>query len=283
MGMEGDIKDWSVYATKEGRNRLLNVMKFYDDIAGRAPRQKLSLEDSQTAVVAKVLEHLSRGVPPQYIMARALFMGNVFHCTEDTLIPRPETGLLVETAHEFIERNKRSGFHRQTIIEIGTGCGNIAVSLAMLCDGGIRILASDISAPAVGVARLNVEKYQMDSKVTLRCGDLYEPFGDVQGNTDMVICNPPYIPTSSLKKLAKKIIENEPVVALDGGPYGIDIFRRLVNGAPAMLKREGVLLFEIGEGQERLIERILQRNGAFKDVRFFTFEGKVRVVGAIRN
>ena len=98
----------------------------------------------------------------------------------------------------------------------------------------------------------------------------------------MVLCNPPYIPTTSLKKMAREIIDHEPVLALDGGPYGLGIFRRLLNGAPSFLKKGGALMFEIGEGQEKLIERLLSGNGAFDDINFYAYEGKVRVVGAIR-
>lgn len=98
----------------------------------------------------------------------------------------------------------------------------------------------------------------------------------------MVLCNPPYIPTTSLKKMARGITDHEPVVALDGGPYGLSIFRRLLSGAPKFLKKGGVMAFEIGAGQERLIERLLAGNGAYEDIRFFEYEGKVRVVSAIK-
>jgi len=275
-------REQSVFATAEGKKKLLKALQYYDAIAGRTPRETLSVEDPQALAVANVIEQLGRGVPHPYILGRALFMGNPFYCTKDTLIPRDETSLLVETACEFLEQKKKRGADVQTLIEIGTGCGNIAVSLAMRCGGGVQILASDISAAAVEVARRNVRRYEVEGKVSLYCGDLYEPFRDHQGAVDMVVCNPPYIPTTSLKRLAREIIDHEPVVALDGGPYGLDIFRRLLNGAPAYLKKEGVLLFEIGEGQEKLIERLLTRNGAYKEIGFFRYRGKVRVVSAIK-
>jgi len=276
------LQGHSVYATEEGREKLLKILQFYDFIAERQPRASLPIEDPQAIAVAEVLEQLGRGVPPQYILGRAFFMGNTFYCTSDTLIPRPETSLLVKTAYEYLERNKSNGSRGQTVIEIGTGCGNIAVSLAMLCGEDVRILASDISEAAVEVARRNVQKYQADGKVSLFCGDLYEPFAAHLGAADMVLCNPPYIPTTSLKKMAREIIDHEPVVALDGGPYGLGIFRRLLSGAPTFLKKGGALVFEIGEGQERLIERLLAGSGAFEDISFYAYEGKVRVVGAIR-
>jgi len=279
---ENPLQGLAVYATEEGRTKLLKILQFYDLVAEREPRVSLPIEDAQVIAVAKVLEQIGRGVPPQYILGRALFMGNTFYCTSDTLIPRPETGVLVQTAYSYLEEKKRNGSRAQTVIEIGTGCGIIAVSLAMLCGEDVRILASDISAAAVDVARRNVQKYQADGKVSLFCGDLYEPFREHQGAVDMVLCNPPYIPTTSLKKMASEIIDHEPVVALDGGPYGLGIFRRLLSGAPTFLKKGGALVFEIGVGQEKLIERLLAGNGAFENISFFEYEGKVRVVGAIR-
>jgi len=279
---EKPLQGRAVYTTEEGRRKLLKVLQFYDLVAERDPCESLPVEDSQVIAVANVLEQLARGVPPQYILGRAVFMGNTFYCTSDTLIPRPETGVLVQTACDYLEEKKRNGSPAQTVIEIGTGCGNIAVSLAMRCDEGVRILASDISPAAVEVARRNVQKHQVDGRVSLFCGDLYEPFREHQGTADMVLCNPPYIPTTSLKKLARQIIDHEPVIALDGGPYGVGIFRRLLSGAPAFLKKGGALAFEIGEGQEKLIERLLSGNGAFENIRFFEYEGKVRVISATK-
>ena len=282
LNSENLLQGHSVYATEEGRMKLLKILRFYDFIAERELRVSLPIEDPQAIAVAKVLEQLGRGVPPQYILGRAIFMGNSFYCTSDTLIPRPETGVLVKTAYEYLEGKKRNGSRGQTVIEIGTGCGNIAVSLAMLSSEDVRILASDISAAAVEVARRNVQKYQAEGKVSLFCGDLYEPFSEHRGDADLVLCNPPYIPTTSLKKLAREIIDHEPVVALDGGPFGLGIFRRLLSGAPAFLKKGGALVFEIGEGQEKLVERLLAGNGAYEDISFFEYQGKVRVISATK-
>lgn len=282
MKPEDLLQGRALYATEDGRDKLLKILRYYDYLADRRPCETLSNEDPEATAVENVLEQLDRGVPPQYILGRALFMGNVFYCTSDTLIPRPETGVLVQTAYCYLEEKEKNGSSAQTVIEIGTGCGNIAVSLAMLCGEDVRILASDISAAAVEVARRNVQKYEVDGKVSLFCGDLYEPFREHKGAVDMVLCNPPYIPTTSLKKMAREIIDHEPVVALDGGPYGLGIFKRLMSGAPAFLKKGGALMFEIGEGQEKLIERLLAGNGAFEDISFYEYEGKVRVVSAIK-
>ena len=146
----------------------------------------------------------------------------------------------------------------------------------------MRVLASDVSSEAVEIARRNVHKFNAHEKIMLFCGDLFEPFDDYQGNADMVICNPPYIPATSLKKLAPEIIDHEPVVALNGGPYGLDFLRRLINGALTVLKHDGVLAFEIGEGQEKLVERLFGKKDVYTNIEYFKYKEKIRVVSAVK-
>jgi release factor glutamine methyltransferase len=94
------------------------------------------------------------------------------------------------------------------------------------------------------------------------------------------VCNPPYIPTASLKSLSSEIIDHEPRIALDGGPYGITIFRRLIAGSMSLLKPNGMLFFEIGERQEKLAARLIEKNGGYEDIRYFDAEGIIRALSA---
>ena len=96
------------------------------------------------------------------------------------------------------------------------------------------------------------------------------------------MCNPPYIPTASLSKLSPEIIDHEPRVALDGGPFGIDLYRRLIADSQFMLKPEGMLFFEIGERQEKMASRLLEKNGGYEDVQYFTDDGKIRAIRATK-
>ena len=169
------------------------------------------------------------------------------------------------------------------LIELGTGCGNIASAIAMRSKH-IRVLASDISPKAVAVARRNIEADKLGDRVSLFCGDLFAPFLDmgVHGKIDFVVCNPPYIPTASLKKLSPEIADREPRVALDGGPYGIDIFRRLVTGSLLMLKPGGMLFFEIGERQEKLAARLIEKSGGYDAIGCFGNDGIIRALSAMK-
>jgi release factor glutamine methyltransferase len=276
------MRVFTVYEAKKIENPLLETLRLFDVLSGGKVREALLIRDADEVDVETIAEMRQQGVPLEYILGRAVFMGKTFYCASDTLIPRPETSLLVSTAGDFIHKRKGSGADSQIVIEIGTGCGNISISLAFLCDKGVKIQASDISPAALEIARLNVQKFNVAEKVELFCGDLFGPFHGYQSRVDIVICNPPYIPTTSLKKLAPEIIDHEPLVALDGGPYGIGFFRRLINEAPNVLKQDGVLLFEIGEGQERMIERLISQRDTYKNIEYFKYEGKVRVVCAVR-
>lgn len=224
------------------------------------------------------------GVPLEYIVGSAPFAGLRLHCSDNTLIPTEYTKLLVNVTLNFIEKRQRSGQH-QTVIEVGTGCGNIAVLLGMYSDN-VKIIASDISHDALKVAQKNIDKYNLNDVVSLVCGDLLSPFSSLEykEKVDLVICNPPYIPTISLNKLSPEISGHQPRIALDGGPYGIDFFRRLTAEAIPILKPRGILIFEIGVGQEKLAVRMLSRNGGYEDIKCYKDNaGDIRIVSALRN
>ena len=210
-------------------------------------------------------------------------MGLRFFCSPDTLIPREETELLVKATLSLI-RKKQEFENDLTIIDMGTGCGNIAVSLAMNSDN-TRILASDISPAAIEIAQKNVNEFGLQEMVSLFCGDLFSSFHGLscEGRIDLIVCNPPYIPTASLCRLPRAVIDYEPSVALDAGAYGIGFFRRLIADSFSMLKPEGILIFEIGEGQEKLVTRLLERNGGYKDVGYFKDGVHIRVISATKS
>lgn len=98
---------------------------------------------------------------------------------------------------------------------------------------------------------------------------------------DIIVCNPPYIPTGSMEKLDPEIKNNEPATAFDGGPFGIDIYRRLIHDAAKFLKIGGILIFEIGVGQKNLVERLLKKDGSYGDIEYFNDGEQVRVVKSV--
>jgi len=261
---------------------LFEILRLFDLLSDGKVKEILSSCDKDIKDVTGIASERKKGIPMEYILGKATFNGKSFFCTKDTLIPTEETILLVLTAYDFIKKRLLDGLGPQAVIEIGTGCGNIALTLAGLCNDDVKILASDVSGPAIEIAKKNADRFDADRKVSLFCGDLFEPFTEYQAKTDMVICNPPYIPSTSLKKLSSEIIDHEPIVALDGGPYGINFFRRLISETLKMLKPHGILIFEIGQGQEKLIRMLFDKNGAYEDIRFFKHGEHVRVISAVR-
>jgi release factor glutamine methyltransferase len=279
---EDFIHSYEAFKRSEVEDPLIETLRLFDLLSSGKTREVLSVSGADIPDITDIARQRRNGLPLEYILGRATFMGRSFLCTADTLIPTEETSLLVRTACEFIDKRLRAGLGTQTVIEIGTGCGNIAVSLAKLCDENVRILASDVSFPAVEIARQNVNRFNSQEKVKLFSGDLFEPFGEHAGKADMVICNPPYIPTTSLRKLSSEITDYEPILALDGGAYGISFFRRLINGSLEVLRPDGVLVFEIGEGQEKLIGRLFDKNSSYREIEYFMYGESVRVVSALR-
>ena len=276
------MSTYDIFKNNGSCDPLLDTLRLFDLLTNGKTKEALSLPVKEIVDVKKIAHERQKGLPMEYILGRATFMGRSFYCSRGALIPTEETSLLVMTAYNLINERLRSGLGAQTIIEIGTGCGNIAVSLAQLCDNNVAILASDVSLDAVEVARKNVTNFGAQDKVSLFCGDLFEPFKDYEGKIDVVICNPPYIPTSSLKKLSAEIIDYEPIVALDGGPYGINIFRKLMHGALTVLKSGGILAFEIGEGQENLIGKLFEKNTSYSKISQFKHGEHVRVISAVK-
>ena len=256
--------------------RLLDLL-----LQGALRQTAVSLPTEPGFHLQELAARRREGVPLEYALGRATFMGLDLICTPATLIPRQETELLAWTALEIVEQMTKASVRPLTIADIGTGCGNLALTLATYTQNTL-VLASDISHEAVDVARRNVERLQLQERITLFCGDLLAPIREADyQNLDLIVCNPPYIPTSSLKKLAPEIINHEPVVALDAGAYGLVIFRRLVQEAADLLRPGGKLAFEIGAGQEKLVERLLQRSQQFVNIQYHTDNaGQVRVVSA---
>ncbi|MDY0167640.1 MAG: peptide chain release factor N(5)-glutamine methyltransferase [Thermoguttaceae bacterium] len=262
---------------------LSETLRLFDVLSGGALRMAHAnalTQEELEALVAKRRE----GVPLEYILGKAVFMGLQLDCSPGALIPRAETELLARTTLDLIQA-RQTDQSRLTAVDMGTGSGNIAVALAVHTQD-VDVLACDVSPEAVDLARRQVAKFKLQDRISLFCGDLYEPLlaAGYQGQVDLVVCNPPYLPTSTLAQLAREIVEHEPVVALDAGPYGINIFRRLIAGAAEVLKPDGVLVFEIGAGQEKLVARLLEGCGAYPQIAYHhDAAGQVRVVSAARS
>jgi release factor glutamine methyltransferase len=221
-------------------------------------------------------------MPTEYALGLGTFYGRTFYTESGALIPREETELLVDKALSVI-KDRHSESERLIVVDMGTGSGSIAISIA-LNTIGTEFYASDINADTVRIAEKNIHKFNLEDRVTLLCGDKFEPYGGMglEGHVDFVICNPPYIPSTSLKKMDSEIIDFEPEEAFNGGSFGIEFFRGLIEGSLTFLRPGGFLIFEIGKGQEKLVSRLFKSNEGYINLEFIDDGADVRVICAQR-
>jgi release factor glutamine methyltransferase len=218
-------------------------------------------EEEKEAFVNLVKRRIS-GEPLQYIIGYKEFWSTHFKVDPRVFIPRPETELLVEQS--LVVLSKTSLERAPRILEIGTGSGAIAISLAKEVKDGI-IVATDISKEALLLAKENAVSTGVLRRITFIYGDLFGPFQLLRdgGRFDLILSNPPYIIRSEIEKLAREVKDYEPIIALDGGNEGIDFYRRIVSQASFYLRKGGWLLLEVGEGQGVLVSSMIERVGDF--------------------
>ena len=201
------------------------------------------LEPEELARFRGYVKERAAHVPLAYVLGRREFMGLDFRVTRDTLIPRPDTEILVQCAVDFLCARLEAGATACTIADIGTGTGAIALSTLHYTEG-IRADAVDISPAAAAVARENAERLGLTERIDIHVGDLLAPLAG--GRYDMILSNPPYIPTADIAGLMPEVRSYEPHLALDGGADGLNIYRRLMADAPALLKEGGAVAVEVG-------------------------------------
>jgi release factor glutamine methyltransferase len=199
----------------------------------------------------KLITLRTRGMPIAYILGRRPFFDRQFRVTSHVLIPRPETENLVEAVLEWVKRCKAG---RARIVDVGTGSGAIAVSLAAHLPGSL-VIATDISAQAALIAHENGADLP---NLHVLQADLLAP---LRGPFDVIAANMPYIASAELDIL--DVARFEPLVALDGGPDGLALIRRLLEHAPSKLATPGLLLLEIGADQGEAVRQLVA--GAFPD------------------
>ena len=208
-----------------------------------------SLSHPQLASVEEAVSQLTAGTPLPYILGRWEFFSLDFEVTPDVLIPRPETELLVEQAILWLQSRPVTALSALRAADVGTGSGCIAVSLAKHIHD-LRVLATDLSMPALEVARRNARKHGVDHRIDFVQCDLLPPHPSplpTESHFDVICANLPYIPTATLEHLP--VYGREPTLALNGGADGLDPIRRLLKIAPEWLSPDGLILLEIEVGQ----------------------------------
>lgn len=241
------------------------------------------LNPEETLSYFNLVDKRLKGVPIHYIIGHREFMGLDFYVEEGVLIPRPDTEVLVE---HIIEHVKSRSIKAPRIIDLGTGSGAIAISLAKYMEDS-RVTAVDIDSCALGVARRNVLAHGLEDRVDLIQVDIFSLLeeskaGWQESGFDIMVSNPPYIPTSDIGGLEIQVREYEPRRALDGGEDGLDFYRALAGLGPGILKNEGLWAVEVGYNQAHSVAHVLRAAGCYRDIGYVKdLSGYKRVVAAI--
>lgn len=221
--------------------------------------------------------------PLQYLTGHQEFMSLDFEVGPEVLIPRPETEHLVEAVLDLEEdQGSPEAGHGRLAIDIGTGSGAIAVALASYVTS-MRVVATDVSAEALAVARRNAAKHLVAERVEFRQGAGLAVVADLAGGADYIVSNPPYIPSAEIAELDPEVRDWEPLQALDGGPDGLAVLRELATGGPGILRPGGYLLAEVMAGQAPQVVALFEAAGAWEEVHTISdYGGHERVVVARR-
>jgi release factor glutamine methyltransferase len=200
----------------------------------------------------EMVDRKLRREPLQYILGETEWYGLEIKCDPRALIPRPETEIIVEKGLELIKLTAHP-----RVADIGTGTGCIAIAIASHRPDA-TVVATDLSSGAMQLAEENLELHQLNSRVSLRFGDLYSPLY-LEEPFDLIISNPPYVRDSELPTLMTEVRDHEPHSALAAGQDGLEVIRSLIEESPAMLSPRGYLVIEYGVNHDDAIRAIAGR------------------------
>ncbi len=233
------------------------------------------LRDQELKTFKSLIQRRILHEPVAYITGGKEFWSLALIVTPDVLIPRPETECLVEAALDIIPEGISLD-----ILDLGTGSGAIILALAHERPGH-RFSAEDRSDDALTVARKNAQRYGLEKAITFLQGDWFEGVQNLRKRFDIIVSNPPYIPTQQIEPLSPEISQHEPRYALDGGKDGLDAIRFILRTAPNYLTSNGKLFLEIGYDQCPEVADMVEELGCYKDfVCRKDYSGNNRVVRA---
>ncbi len=226
------------------------------------PRLKLYLNferevsEIEMETLRELLRRRAAREPLQHIIGSTSFCGLEIKVTAAALVPRPETEMLAELGWKFLAQLNQASTQ---VLDFGTGTGCIAIALAKHAPTA-QIIALDISQGALELAAANVAAHQMQDRIQLMLPDIFDQSSQ-EMQFDLIITNPPYIPTAEITSLAPEVKNHDPHLALDGGVDGLDLYRMLAKNSQPKLLPEGKLMAEFGDGQEVAVTEIFRNEG----------------------
>jgi release factor glutamine methyltransferase len=243
-------------------------------------RSETALSEEERKRYDDFISRRARREPVAYILGSREFWSLDFFVAPGVLIPRPETELLVELTLSFLENQIEERNSPVRMLDLCSGSGAIAISLAKETKD-LELWGTDIAPQAITIARLNAARHNVEARCHFLQGDLFEPVRDKAGFFDLVVANPPYVPSGDMEGLPADVREWEPALALDGGADGLRVYRRIIAQASAYLKPGGFLQLEIGSDLRHKVCRLLTLSGQYQDgVVHADYSGRARVISA---
>lgn len=221
---------------------------------------EMGLEVPVRNLYFSLLQRRARREPIAYITGEREFWSLDFLVTPEVLVPRPETELLVEVTIELVKEFE--GNHLVKILDLGTGSGAIAVSLAKEIDN-VEMWATDLSAQALEVAQTNALRHGVEEKIRFLQGNAFDPVRGRKEFLNVIVSNPPYVRRGELGSLPAEVREWEPRLALDGGTDGLDFYRRVIEEADYHLADGGFVALEIGADMAEKVCRLIANVGCY--------------------
>lgn len=223
---------------------------------------ELIIDEQIERLYDSLIARRTSGEPLQYITGIAEFMEMDFNVDKDVFIPRPETEELVKEVLKSLATDHYPLIATR-ILDLCTGSGNIAISIAKLIDDA-KVTATDASDVALRVARRNADRHNVEDKVEFYKGDLFDALPlDKKYKFDIIVCNPPYVKRDDIGLLQEEV-QVEPRIALDGGLDGLDFYRQIAGKAHAYLSPGGFLFLEVGAGQAEDTSVIFEAGDKFR-------------------
>jgi release factor glutamine methyltransferase len=234
------------------------------------------ISDAAAAEFAALVVRRAAGEPTQYILGETEFYSLKFTCDRRALIPRPETELLVDRA---LALAKEAAGKPYSLLDLGTGSGCIAVSLAVHLPE-LQIVAGDLKASAIELARINAKRHGVAERIEFRVSDL---FSEIPESFDLIAANLPYVPSVDRSVLQREVRDWEPAWALFAGTDGLEFLEPAIRRAPDHIWPGGHLVLEIGAGQLSAVRGLMEATSRFTDITHVTdYQGHPRVVVARR-
>lgn len=224
------------------------------------------LSSNEAILFTDACREIESGKPLQYITNYQYFYGYKFYVDENVLIPQPDTEVLVASAIETIKKmlKKKSDDGEISVLDMCTGSGAIAISIKKQFEDvkNLKVMASDISKKALEVAKRNAKEIlKNENSIGWLNNDLFD---GITEKFDLIVSNPPYIRTADLEKLPDDV-KHEPIIALDGGKDGLDMYRRIRAQVPNNMKENSILMMEIGYDQKEDVMSLFESSKCLKD------------------